>query len=141
MVEALREKAGRRAHPRARGRAARARAAVIGAAIALALGALAAACNGGQRFPVCRSNAECVEREAGAAVCFNLKCVECRYDTDCQAGQVCSATHACQGISDHARSPEVDAGPIRWEESTWGECAEKCKEPSCLKKCSEKFER
>ena len=59
--------------------------------VALALGALmslaalASACSDG-RFPVCKSNADCAANAAAGKVCFNLKCVECQYDSDCASG-------------------------------------------------------
>lgn len=112
--------------------------------MALGLGAatLGAACNGGQRFPVCKSNADCAARDGGAdaGVCFNLKCVECRYDTDCAAGQICSPTNECQKLEDRAPS-SADSSPVHWEPTNWNECAERCKDPACLKRCSETFEK
>jgi hypothetical protein len=46
-----------------------------------------AGCNS-SRFPVCNSDEQCkvAAADAGthAAVCFDLKCVECRYDSDCE---------------------------------------------------------
>jgi hypothetical protein len=136
MAEALRATAGKRARPRGIGW--RAAAAAIGAALGIAAATPFAGCNGGQRFPVCKSNAECSERDAGA-VCFNLKCVECRYDVDCKPGHACSAVNTCDQIADPSKPEPEDAGAVRWEESSWAECAEKCKDQACIKQCTDRF--
>lgn len=111
------------------------------AAIAL-LGLCAAlpACDRGGRFPVCKTNADCAATDAGTGeVCFNLRCVACRYDTDCPSPQVCSSTNECVALSGAAPPPE-DKGKVNWDPGSWKECAESCKDEACLKKCSERFE-
>lgn len=53
------------------------------------------------RFPTCNSDAECAEREEGAQkrFCVNVRCVECRVDKDCKAGQVCNRrTNECEKL-------------------------------------------
>jgi hypothetical protein len=36
------------------------------------------------RFPVCRNNRECIQKDKDTPVCENLRCVECAYDNDCR---------------------------------------------------------
>lgn len=104
-----------------------------------------AGCEG--RFPVCKTNADCASRDAGLAghVCYNLKCVECRYDTDCKLGQTCSALdHECEGISDVRPTAAPDAGAgetVPWEHGSWDQCAAECKEGDCIKACDQKFNK
>lgn len=64
-----------------------------------------AGCNA-SRFPVCSSDEQCKTQAADAGthanVCFDLKCVECRYDSDCEHrghGLVCNLSrNACETI-------------------------------------------
>ena len=113
----------------------------------MCIGAALSACEGGGRFPVCRTNADCGGEDGGGedggasgAVCFNLRCVECRYDVDCPPGKACSGSNECVSLS--TRAPEsADAGAVKWEPASWRECAADCKDEACLKKCSERFER
>src|SRR5687767_1797878 len=82
-------------------------------AVVLAPLAVLAGCTEG-RFPVCKSNADCTDKDAGFAgpVCYNLKCVECHYDTDCKPGESCNAQSSeCEGLSVTAdKQKEGDAG-------------------------------
>jgi hypothetical protein len=118
------------------------RAIAVAALIGGCAGAALAACDGGHRFPVCKTNADCVPEEGKSTtpVCWNLKCVECRYDIDCPSGKSCSAVNECVTITT-AAPPEPDAGRVEWEPGSWKQCAENCKDQACLKKCSEKFEQ
>lgn len=112
------------------------------AAIGLAAAAIAAACDRGQRFPVCQSNSDCTARKGGeeAPICYNLRCVACQYDTDCKAGEACTKGNNCEKLS--APAPAVvDGGAASWEPSTWTECAGACKDATCVKKCSERFKQ
>ena len=116
------------------------------AGLIAALLAALVACNEG-RFPVCKSNADCADRDAGYAgnVCYNLKCVECHYDGDCAAGKTCNAgTSTCESLGETAAGPEPDAGAsdhMPWEHGTWDQCAADCKERECIKACDVKFAR
>lgn len=116
-------------------------AALLGAAL---LGA--PACNGGGRFPTCKSDAECKDRSTGrsAPICFELRCVACRSDTDCAAGEACNAANECKRFS--ATQPaggDAGAEPIEkesWEPSTPADhdrCVAACKGKgkSCLERC------
>ena len=96
-------------------------------------------CDGGHRFPVCRSDSDCAANEA-APICFDLRCVRCRYDTDCQDGQICSPASECVGLSSKPRSTD-EAGAPGWDPSNWQECAAACKEEACLERCSERFKQ
>jgi Cys-rich repeat protein len=131
----------------------------LGAAGAALLGLWAMAvglgCERLQRFPVCHADAECAEREGGkdAPVCFNLKCVACRYDTDCKAGEVCSSASRCDRIADGAPPPEA-SGPAEPAQAGSGEpapggaaepaqadreaCVARCKDSAaCLAGCGD----
>ncbi len=106
-----------------------------------AVAALAAAgCEG--RFPVCKDNAECAQRDAGAGksagVCFNLRCVECRYDTDCAAGKHCGGGNTCEGLEPGAVHEEGTDG---WDPNNWQECAKRCKDQACLETCDKRFKK
>ena len=95
------------------------------------------------RFPVCHTNAECQQRDAGtgANVCFSLRCVECRYDSDCAPGRVCGGTGTCSAL-DRAREGEGDggSGEIRsWDPTNWKECAQTCKDQECIVACDRRF--
>lgn len=89
------------------------------------------------RFPVCKSNADCQEDDASVGrVCWNLRCVECRYDTDCVAGSYCSEAQQCRALS-----PAIveDTGPKGWEPSNVDECMKACKDRECVDVCSTRF--
>jgi hypothetical protein len=124
---------------------ARLRRSAIALAALVGLGAAVgvSACEGGHRFPVCKSNADCAPENGSTTtpVCFNLKCVQCRYDVDCPSGKACSPTNECETISSSAPPEPADAGRVEWEPGNWKECAEGCKDETCIKKCSEKFEQ
>lgn len=93
------------------------------------------------RFPVCHSNADCQGRDAGAtgAVCYNLRCVECRYDTDCPAGKICTSSSTCTGLGQSGtKEGEKDDSPA-WEPANWDECAKSCKDQACLNQCDARF--
>jgi hypothetical protein len=115
----------------------------IAALIGLGAAAALSACDGGHRFPVCKTNADCVPEEGKTTtpVCWNLKCVECRYDVDCPSGKACSGVNECVTIASSAPPDPPDAGRVEWDPGTWKQCAEGCKDQACLKKCSERFEQ
>lgn len=63
---------------------------ILGAAL---LGLLATGCE--SRFPVCKTDDDCkakasADPSAKALVCYDLRCVECRYDSDCGEGKTCA---------------------------------------------------
>lgn len=74
--------------------------------VCVALALLGLACSEG-RFPVCKSDAECQDAGKGN-VCFDLRCVECRYDTDCKPGSVCGPAQTCSSLG-KPEAPEGDA--------------------------------
>lgn len=123
--------------------------AVLPAALSLAaLGTFGAACGEG-RFPVCKSDAECAEKLGGAGsgpkVCSNLRCVECRYDTDCPVGKACNRNlSACESIGG-VSLVEEDAGSsgdaAAPEPATWDECAKRCNDQGCIKQCDQRFRK
>jgi Cys-rich repeat protein len=111
-----------------------------------ALAALAGACSGG-RFPVCKSNADCAAQNSGSPggkVCFNLKCVECQYDSDCAAGKVCNRNlSTCESLGGATPAADEEGKESRtsWEPANWDECAKSCKEQACLSQCDARFKK
>jgi hypothetical protein len=95
------------------------------------------------RFPVCHTNADCQERDAGKLgnVCVSLRCVACRYDADCAPGSICSANGTCDAL-DKPRPEDTDGGPgeIRsWDPTNWNECASGCTDQACISTCDRRF--
>lgn len=113
----------------------------LAAALALS-GALLGGCGEG-RFPVCKSNADCQQRDAGpnGKICFDLRCVACRYDSDCAPGSVCSAAGTCSALDRKpGEDPDGGAAELRsWDPNTWNECAAGCKDQACLSACDRRF--
>lgn len=131
---------------------------------ALALFTLfAASCSEG-RFPVCKTNDECVARLEGGdgpKVCYNLRCVECRYDTDCPTGKVCNSNLAvCKDIDTRVEDPDNKLKPESTSDAagtsapssssapvggggakTWDECAALCKDQACISACERRFKK
>ena len=96
------------------------------------------------RFPVCHSNEECKAPDGGPSgkTCYNLRCVECRYDTDCPAGKVCSSVSSTCDSLGAAKGPEPEDKPDASAEPipvNWDECAKNCKDQACLSQCDAKF--
>jgi hypothetical protein len=88
------------------------------------------------RFPACKDSSECAPRDGGPKpVCYNLRCVDCQYDTDCPSGQVCSGVNVCQSID--SRVPD-NGQP---EAASWDECASRCKDKPCVAACDQKFKK
>jgi hypothetical protein len=108
----------------------------------VAAAALLLGCSEGH-FPVCHTNTDCQARDAGKSggnVCYNLRCVECRYDTDCPAGKICGSTATCEGLGGQAGSKGCDKDDTpAWEPANWDECAKKCKDQACLSQCDARF--
>ncbi len=107
---------------------------------ALALLVLQAACAEG-KFPffsaACNTDNDCPTKDGGHFVCWNLRCVECHYDADCAAGQVCNlARNTCDSIDSRIKEPEPEAPPTSLEE-----CAKRCKkgDDTCGSSCREQF--
>jgi hypothetical protein len=76
-------------------------------------------------------------------VCFNLKCVECQYDSDCAAGKACNRNlSTCESIlGGQAASEEPKEPQTSWEPANWDECAKRCKEQPCLSDCDARFKK
>jgi len=96
------------------------------------------------RFPTCKTNADCAARDAGVAgnVCYNLKCVQCHYDSDCDAG-ACSASNECEHLVNVKPVPDKPPGEGEkgWDYGNWDQCATDCKDPACIKTCDQKFNK
>lgn len=110
-------------------------------ALMLALGAtsLFSACDTPKnegRFPVCKSNDDCQADAGQGPVCFNLRCVECRYDTDCKPGSYCSDSQQCHSL---AAPVAEETGPKGWEPNNVDECIKSCKDKDCVDTCAARF--
>jgi Cys-rich repeat protein len=121
---------------------------IVAFAFLLAALAALAACNGGGRFPTCKSDTECASRTGGEAAphCFELRCVACRADGDCPAGSACNSANECKSIGGAGAAAAADAGaPEVFEKETWepstsedrDRCIAACKGKGkdCLKGC------
>jgi hypothetical protein len=116
--------------------------ALITPLVATSLLPLLSGCGEG-RFPVCQTNADCQQRDAGkqSHVCVSLRCVECHYDSDCAAGSICGGTGTCNAL-DPRRDDEGDGGHVEtksWDPMNWNECAATCKDQDCVSICDRRF--
>ena len=113
------------------------------AAMAFGVLALGAEC-GPTKYASCDSNADCASRDAGVMgpVCYNRKCVQCHYDSDCDGG-ACSASNECESLVRVKPAPERPPGEGEkgWDYGSWDQCASDCKDPACIKVCDEKFKK
>jgi hypothetical protein len=106
------------------------------AALAMTLSLLAAGCPP-SRYASCNTDEECSGRlaDGGKLVCYNLRCVECHYDSDCSDGRHCGIGNTCESLD--TRTPEAEPGP---PPKTLEECAKRCKgDPLCGDRCREQF--
>jgi hypothetical protein len=115
--------------------------------VAIAIAVAGLECNGAGRFPICKSNAECSESTTGR-VCYNLKCVACRYDSDCPSGFTCGGSNECSRISETGEPEDAGAAENKGEggkgegwDGTWDQCAADCKDRDCIKACDQKFQK
>jgi Cys-rich repeat protein len=90
------------------------------------------------RFPVCKTDDDCKARDAGTdvTICWNLKCVECLYDTDCAAGSYCTKDKTCSSLSPR---PADEPGPKGWDPASFDECTKACKDEACVEGCNQRF--
>jgi hypothetical protein len=99
------------------------------------------------RFPTCKDNQECQKStDGGAPICFDLRCVQCQYDVDCEPGKVCNITARTCDTLGGATSAEGDkpgdagAEPsTKWSPGSWDDCAKDCKDQDCVHNCDTKF--
>ncbi|MEP7121266.1 MAG: hypothetical protein ABJE95_10170 [Byssovorax sp.] len=96
------------------------------------------------RYPVCHTDGDCRERDAGKAstLCINLRCVECHYDADCAAGSICTSTGTCDALDHRPTAAEGDGGAPEtksWDPTNWNECAAACKDQDCVGACDRRF--
>lgn len=111
----------------------------IGAVVAAVLGAALGSGCLPERFPTCKTNEECAARGSGRGVCFNLRCVECHYDDDCDGGRVCASSGRCQGGT--GKDPGQDASPFGSDHASSDECASKCHTPECVTACEQNVQK
>jgi hypothetical protein len=120
--------------------------AILVAAVLLPVSSLGAGCDGNSRFPICKTDADCVAEEGKplvGSICYDLRCVECANDTQCKVGEVCSLqSKECQSLGGGAK-PDDEPPPKEessgWEASSWKECAKDCKDKACIDECGKKF--
>jgi hypothetical protein len=97
------------------------------------------------RFPVCHTDADCQQRDAGKLgnVCVSLRCVECHYDSDCAAGSFCGSTGTCSQLDhpphDHDGADAGSGEAKSWDPMNWNECAATCKDQDCVGACDRRF--
>lgn len=120
---------------------------LLGALLIPLAGALtivfASGCGEG-RFPVCHTDGDCQQRDAGklSNVCVSLRCVECHYDSDCAPGSVCSSTGTCASLDQRPHQGDDDGGlgeAKSWDPMSWKECAAGCKDQDCVSACDARF--
>ncbi|MDC0744234.1 hypothetical protein [Polyangium mundeleinium] len=106
--------------------------------------ALVSACAGGLpgsledgRFATCETNDDCIARDAGteAGICWNLRCVQCLYDTDCAAGAYC-ADNLCKTLDP---KPAEEQDPTDANAKTIDECIKACTDKECIDTCNARF--
>jgi len=94
-------------------------------------------CLDGGRLPVCKTDADCAPKEgevAAGPICYDLRCVQCRYDDDCEMGHICSSALACERLS-----PKPPKEPKRRKRPKPKSCVESCAEDeACIAECAEK---
>lgn len=110
------------------------------------------------RFPVCKTDDDCKVKTEGSAkppagqhdkLCFDLRCVECRYDSDCKDGEVCETqTRVCRKLD--AATPDTTAAPgepgsgvapgAPRDPAAWEACVKQCSDKDCIAKCDAKYE-
>lgn len=108
---------------------------MLRSSLLLALALLAAGCDTPlAKYAACETDADCKVQDGGKAVCWSLRCVECHYDTDCEAGKICGGGNTCESLD--TRTPEQPIEPAK----TLEECAKRCKgRPGCGEGCRDAF--
>lgn len=101
----------------------------------LTLGLVSLGCLPG-RYASCQTDDDCSGRQdGGKLVCYNLRCVECHYDSDCGDGKHCGTANTCESLD--SRTPEAEAPP---PPKSLEECAKRCKgNAACGDSCREMF--
>lgn len=99
------------------------------------------ACVDGGRLPVCKTDADCVPKEdevVAGPICYDLRCVQCRYDDDCEVGHICNSALECERLSPKP-PPDPDSRRKRGKKkpANWAKCAEACEDEACLQACEE----
>lgn len=107
---------------------------LLGAALSLGLFILGCPPS---RYASCQTDADCAGRgeDAGKLICYNLRCLECHYDSDCGEGKFCSTANTCDSVD--SRTPEAEPLPPA---KSLEECAKRCKGNAvCGESCREMF--
>lgn len=120
------------------------------------------------RFPVCKTDSDCKESppegasaapvssaptlRGTAKLCFDLRCVECRGDSDCGEGSLCELTsRTCKridGPAPKAGGPEPgepgsgkpEPGSTPRDPEAWEKCVKACNDKKCIADCDAKYE-
>ncbi|MRG96016.1 hypothetical protein [Polyangium spumosum] len=111
--------------------------ALVAALVSACAGSLPGSLEDG-RFLSCASNDDCLARDAGttSAICYNLRCVECRYDTDCKPGSYCGTDNLCKGLDP---KPVAEADPTDQNATNIDECLKACTDKECVDTCGARF--
>src|SRR5277367_4687052 len=89
------------------------------------------------RYASCDNDGQCPTLDGGVKlICYNLRCVECRYDDNCPAGSVCSGKNTCESLDHREKEAEPAPPPTSLEE-----CAKRCAKgnDACASSCREQF--
>jgi len=86
-------------------------------------------------YASCQTDNDCPARDGGKLICYNLRCVECRYDDNCPGGALCSPKNTCEFL----HKPEKEDEPLP-PATSLEECAKRCKgNQACGDSCREQF--
>lgn len=84
------------------------------------------------RLMSCQTNDDCKKADPKKAICGNLRCVECAYDSDCESG-ICDANKCREGFK-----AAGDTGP-EGPPQNLDACLSRCKDQPCTDKCNADF--
>lgn len=117
------------------------------------------------RFPVCRTEEDCAVSKLGKH-CYDLRCVGCRNDTDCEIGQICGGDHTCESLggttpresatavsveptpepTETARprppkkKPAPASGHTPRDPKAWEACVKACDTTPCVDACDKQYD-
>jgi len=84
------------------------------------------------RLMNCQTNDDCKAADPKKGLCANLRCVQCAYDSDCEAG-ICDNSE-CKVLF---KAPD-DSGP-EGPPANLDACLTRCKDQPCTDKCHAEF--
>jgi hypothetical protein len=84
------------------------------------------------RLMSCESSDDCKKADPKKPACYNLRCVECGYDSDCESG-VCT-NNQCKTLFKAGPDDGPEGPPANLDA-----CLARCKEQACFDKCNAEF--